>query len=120
MEHSVTKVIPERKQRIQELEREVNALVGKIEAVSHHLEVSEFDSGLSLDYQVETEETRALNKCQAIATLKSYVTVMDRDIVETEDLQRQISNTERNLESTGSTRNMQQVQDDLGRLDKDM
>jgi hypothetical protein len=75
---------------------------------------------LSHDLQAETEETLAQNKCQAAAALKSYVAVMERDIVETDDLQRQISITERTLESTGSTRTMQQVQDDLGRLDKDM
>lgn len=119
MEKSLETTIPDSKRKIQELEAKIKGLVGDVDAVSQrdciYLTGSSFTSS-----QAEAKESRAQSKCKEVAVLRAHVPVMDRDLAEAEDLQLQISSTERKLENTGSTRTMQEVQTILGGLDKDM
>lgn len=75
---------------------------------------------MSTCLQAETRESAAQTKCNQIGMLKSQMPVFERDALESEDLQRQVTSTERALETAGSAKTMQEVQDALGRLDKDM
>ncbi|KAI5452761.1 DNA repair protein rad50 [Naganishia albida] len=91
--------IPESEERIGELEVQVRGLRKKIE-------------------DVEAKESLAISQSKAVAALRAYFPVMERDLSEAEELRRQISSAERALENTGSTRSNQEVVDDLARLDK--
>ncbi|GHJ86488.1 hypothetical protein NliqN6_2890 [Naganishia liquefaciens] len=101
MEQRLITEIPEKRQKIKEMEAKIKMLVSDIE-------------------KAETKETAAGNKCKEIAAMRGNVPVMERDFMEVDDLERQISSLESALAKSGSTRTIQEVQELLAQLDRNI